>query len=227
MRWSDLAFLHWPIDPAQIRPMIPDVLEIDTFEDRAWLGIVPFRMEEVHLRFAPPIPTANAFPELNVRTYVRAGTRRGVWFFSLDAASSVAVRGARLMYNLPYFDAEMSVERHGERIEYRSQRVHGGAPPARLHAIYEPVGPVSLAEEGTLDHFLVERYCLFNVQHSGAAGYIDIHHQRWPLQPATADIGVNTMATAAGITLPETPPLVHFARTIEVLVWTHENLADG
>jgi uncharacterized protein YqjF (DUF2071 family) len=224
MRWTDLAFLHWPIDPAEIRPHIPDVLELDTFDGRAWLGIVPFRMQEVRLRFAPPIPTTHEFPELNVRTYVRAGNRAGVWFFSLDAASSLAVRGARMLYNLPYYDARMSVDRRGERIHYESQRVHRDAPPARLQVSYEATGAEYRAQPGTLDHFLVERYCLFNVQHSGEVGYIDIHHHPWPLQPAVADIGVNTMALAAGLTLPDMPPLVHFARTLEVLVWTHEQL---
>jgi uncharacterized protein YqjF (DUF2071 family) len=224
MRWTDLAFLHWPVDPAMLRPLIPAQLPIDTFDGQAWVGIVPFQMEDTRPRFTPAIPGISAFPELNVRTYVRVGDRAGVWFFSFDAASLLAVRGARALYNLAYFDAEMTIERRGEGVAYRSERVHANAPSARFRAVYEPTGPVYQAKPGTLDHFLVERYCLFNMNRSGEAGYIDIHHPPWPLQPAVATIELNTMALAAGITLPDTPPLVHFARSLQVLVWTHETL---
>ena len=130
MRWVDLVFLHWPVDAAVLRPMIPSQLELETFDGSAWLGIVPFRMEDVRLRFSPAIPGTSEFPELNVRTYVRYGERLGVWFFSLDAASRLAVRGARLLFNLPYYDADMAMRREGERVFYSSTRTHADAPPA-------------------------------------------------------------------------------------------------
>ena len=224
MRWDDLAFFHWPVDAAMLRPLVPARLDIETFDGKAWVGVVPFKMEDVRLRFTPPVPGVSAFPELNVRTYVRYGERTGVWFFSFDAASLLGVRGARVLYNLPYFDAAMSVESRGEDIVYQSERVHTGAPPARLKATYGPRGAVYEAERGTLDYFLVERYCLFNVDRSGRMGFIDIHHPPWPLQPADADIEHNTMALAAGITLPDTPPLVHFSRSQPTILWPHESL---
>ena len=224
MRWTNLAFLHWPVDPAIVRPLVPAQLSLDTFDGQAWVGVVPFRMEDTRVRFTPAVPGLSEFPELNVRTYVRVGDRAGVWFFSLDAGNPVAVRGARWLYNLPYFDAEMSIEARGEGVAYRSERVHRDAPPARFRAVYEPVGPVYMATPGTLDHFLVERYCLFNVDRNGDAGFMDIHHHPWPLQPATASIELNTMTLAAGIPLPDAAPLVHFARSLQVLVWTHQGL---
>jgi uncharacterized protein len=224
MRWVDLAFLHWRVDPDMIRPLIPPDLTLETFDGAAWVGVVPFRMEDVRLRFTPAIPGTSAFPELNVRTYVRAGERFGVWFFSLDAANQLAVRGARLLYNLPYYDAAMAVHEEGEGFVYESRRVHTGAPPAEFVGHYATAGPVYQAEQGTLDYFLVERYCLFMKSRRGELGYLDVHHLPWPLQPATARLDLNTMAAAAGIHLPADPPLVHFARDLEVLAWNRVTL---
>jgi uncharacterized protein YqjF (DUF2071 family) len=174
----------------------------------------------------PNLPGLSAFLELNVRTYVRFGTRFGVWFFSLDAANRIAVRGARTMFNLPYFDAEMSVDTIDGGIRYRSERVHPGAPSATFGATYGPAGPVYHANPGTLDYFLVERYCLFTMSERGELGALDVHHLPWPLQPAVATIDVNTMASAAGLALPDEPPIVHFARDIEVLAWNRVALID-
>ena len=224
MRWRDLAFLHWPVAPDVVHPFLPPGLELDLFDGMAWIGVVPFRMEEVRLRYSPSIPGISAFPELNVRTYARAGDRTGVWFFSLDAASRIAVRGARILFNLPYYDAEIRVEPHGEGVHYVSRRVHSGAPAAEFAGSYAPAGVPYEARPGTLDYFLVERYCLFTLSGSGELGYLDVHHHPWPLQPATVRIETNTMAAAAGIELPPSPPLAHFARDLEVVAWNRHSL---
>jgi uncharacterized protein len=224
MRWCDLAFLHWPVDPGMVRPLLPPALELDTFDGMAWIGVVPFRMEDVRLRFSPKLPGISAFPELNVRTYARAGERTGVWFFSLDAASRAAVRGARLLFNLPYYDAEIRLEHRGEAIEYDSHRVHADATPAQFAGSYAPAGAVYEPKAGTLDDFLVERYCLFTASESGELGYLDVDHHPWPLQPATVRIDTNTMASAAGIQLPAQAPIAHFARELEVVAWNRRSL---
>ena len=114
MDWVDLLFLHWPVDTAALRPHVPAELELETFDGAAWVGVVPFRMARTRARFAPPVPTARDFPELNVRTYVRRRGEGGVWFFSLDAASRMAVEVARRWFGLPYFRARMACEAQGE-----------------------------------------------------------------------------------------------------------------
>jgi len=200
--------------------MIPPPLAIDTFGGQAWIGVVPFRMEGVRLRGAPSVPTTGAFPEINVRTYVRAADRAGVWFFSLDAASRLAVRGARYLYNLPYFDAEITLRSEGGAIHYDSKRVHRDAPPATFLARYRPVGDGYETEPGTLDHFLVERYCLFMFDARRGLGLLDIDHQPWRLQPGAVDLAANTMVDPIGITLPHVQPLVHVASALDVRAWT-------
>lgn len=217
--WHDLLFAHWPVPADRLRARIPESLELDTFEGRAWLGVVPFRMTGVRLRWTPPLPGLSAFPELNVRTYVRHRDRPGVWFFSLDATNAFAVAAARAWFHLPYFRARMSCEREGEVICYGHERTHTGAPPARFAGRYAPTGPVFRAERGTLEHWLAERYCLYAASADGTLRRADIHHAPWALQAATATIETNTMAAAHGLELPPEPPVLHFARRQDVVVW--------
>jgi uncharacterized protein YqjF (DUF2071 family) len=217
--WHDLLFAHWPVPMAALRSQIPASLEIDTFDGAAWVAVVPFRMSGVRLRGTPSVPWLSAFPELNVRTYVKRDGKPGVWFFSLDAANAVAVKIARRWFNLPYFRAEMQIQKHGDWLEYNSVRTHHGASPAELVCKYRPTAPPKSPVPGSLEHFLTERYCLYTANASGRLIRGEIHHAPWALQLAEAEFAKNSMAHAAGITLPNTPPLLHFAAGQDVIVW--------
>jgi len=222
--WHELLFAHWPVGAAQLRPLIPAGLEVDVFEGKAWLGVVPFRMSGVRLRGTPAVPGLSAFPELNVRTYVVAGGKPGVWFFSLDAANGIAVAVARAWFHLPYFRARMSCTERNGWIEYQSERVHGGAPSAKLRGRYRASGEVFASRRGTLEHFLTERYCLYAQDAKGRLIRGEIHHAPWPLQPAQAEFTANTMAQAAGVTLRPAEPVLHFAKRLDVVVWQPQHL---
>ena len=216
MRWIDLAFLHWRIPAERMRPLVPASLELDLFEGSAWVAVTPFRMTNVRPVFTPPIPTASDFPELNVRTYVRHLGRAGVWFFSLDATSWLAAMAARAAVSLPYFHARMNERRVGDEVEYDSVRTHPNAPAAEFRARYRPLGSVFRAEPESLDFWLTERYSLFAMR-ARQLLRLDIQHVQWPLQEAMVDIQRNTMASAAGITLPPEAPHVRFASQLDVV----------
>ena len=217
--WHDLLFAHWPVDVKALREHVPAGFEIDTFDGQAWIAVVPFRMTNVAPRGVPALPWISAFPELNVRTYVRVNGRPGVYFFSLDAANPVAVGVARALVHLPYFTADMEVQHKEGWISYRSSRKSTTGAPAELVARYRPVGLPLPPVEGTLEHFLTERYCLFTVDKAFHAFSLDIHHPPWPLQTAEAEIIVNTMADAAGIRLPSMAPLLHFSKRQDMVAW--------
>jgi len=216
--WHDLLFAHWPVDVGQLRAKVPEPFDLDLFDGTGWLGIVPFRMTNVTLRGVPSLPWISAFPELNVRTYVRVDDRPGIYFFSLDAGSRPAVCAARTLLNLPYYAALMAQASLGDFVEYDTHRT-GSSPPARFSARYRPIGSPSEAAPGTLEYFLTERYCLYNLNRRGAPYALEIHHPPWPLQSAEAEITLNTMAGAAGLTLPGTEPLLHFARRQDMVAW--------
>ena len=211
--WHDLLFAHWAMEPDVLRALVPRELPIDVFEGRAFVGVIPFLMTNVAPRgvFAARM----AFPELNVRTYVVVDGKPGVYFFSLDAASRLAVATARSLFGLPYFLAAMEHRREGGSIRYSSRR---RATSAEFVASYEPVGAARLAERASLEYFLTERYCLYTARR-GTVRRVDIQHPPWMLQDARAQIETNTMAAAAGITLPAIEPHLLFAERQDVVTW--------
>jgi uncharacterized protein YqjF (DUF2071 family) len=219
MQWHDLLFMHWPVPVTAIRAYIPSALAVDTFDGWAWIGVVPFRMADVAPRFVPAVPWLSAFAELNVRTYVTIGGKPGVWFFSLDAENPVAVELARDIFHLNYYTARMRCVREGGEVRYQSIRTYAGAPPAALTARYRPTGPIYHSEPGSLESFLTDRYCLYAANRRGRVARGDIHHAPWPLQPAEVEIEHNTMTEQIRLALPDTRPLLHFARRLDVVGW--------
>jgi uncharacterized protein len=219
--WHDLLFVHWPLAISVLRPLVPPELELDGFDGIGWLAVVPFHMTNVAPRALPALPWVSAFAELNVRTYVTHQNKPGVYFFSLDAANSLAVAMARAMFHLPYYRATMSVRAERGWIGYESRRT-GDARGGHFKGRYQPVGPVFHAAPGTLQYFLTERYCLYTVDHARRVRRLEIHHPPWPLQPAKATIDANTMPDANGIKTPTMPPLLHFAKRQDVITWLPE-----
>jgi uncharacterized protein len=213
--WENLLFAHWPVAPSALRPLIPSGLSLDMFAGEAWVGVVPFRLSHLAPRGAAG-RVGLGFPELNVRTYVTIEDKPGVWFFSLDAASILAVIGARAAYHLPYFWAAMDIGEDGEWITYRSQRRFRAA--ARFVGRYRPIGPVCESAPESLERWLTARYCLYARDRSGHLFRAEINHPPWPLQVATAEIRENTMAAAHGISLAGSP-LLHFSRRVDMVTW--------
>lgn len=219
MVWHDLLFMHWPVPAALLRPLLPDSLEIDSFEGTAWLGVVPFRMSDMHPRYLPALPWLSSFAEINLRTYVSVRGARGVWFFSLDAANPLAVSIARAAFYLPYFTAKITASSSGGQIHYASERSHRGAPPAGFRASYAGAGDNFKAARGSLEYFLTERYCFFSADGRGSIWRTDISHDPWPLQPAEAEVAVNAMSRQIDVAFPDAPPLLYFAKRLKVLAW--------
>lgn len=220
MRWCDLLFAHWVTDAARLRNLIPRELELDLFEGQAYVGAVPFRMEGVKPRGIPAVPGLHAFPELNLRTYVTLGGKPGVWFFSLDAGQKLAVRAARRFFHLAYFDAKFEIEvSPGGTVSYSAVRTHRGAPSAKFSASYYPVGEPYTSNNGSLDSWLTDRYCLYSADPAGRVYRGDINHEPWPLQRAAAEVRVNRLGDWLGIEMKGPPQTLHFAKSLDVKAW--------
>ena len=216
--WHDLLFAHWPVGVRELREQVPVGLELDLFEGQAYIGVIPFHMTNMAPRGVPSVPFVSAFTELNVRTYVTVGGKPGIYFFSLDANSTVAVTAARTLFHLPYFLASMTVDVGVEEVSYRSRRT-SDTRQAELACTYRPAGPTYHARRGSLDWFLTERYCLYTLDSSNHVCRLEIHHAQWPLQRAEARFEINTMAEAAGLRLPSVAPVLHFARRQDMVAW--------
>jgi uncharacterized protein YqjF (DUF2071 family) len=224
--WEDLLFAHWRVSVADLRRVVPSELPLDTFDGGAWIGVTPFLVRGLRPRLTPPLPLVSRFAELNVRTYVTIGGQPGIYFLSLDAASWLAVFGARRLFRLPYFRARMAVRRRGGEIAYASRRMSFDGEPAAFDGSYSPNGPTFEAATGSLEYFLTERYCLYTLDERQRVHRADIHHPPWPLQNAGAELRHNSMGAPLGIALDE-EPLLHYARRQDVLVWPLNRVGPG
>jgi len=223
MSWHDLLFAHWSFEPESVRRLLPNGVELDTFDGLAWVAVVPFRMTGVAPRGVPAIPWMSAFPELNVRTYVKVDDKPGVWFFSLDATNAVAVRVARMAFHLPYMDARMSIQTEGDGYNYSSVRTHRGESPANFRGKYTPMGEPFVAQPGSLEHFLTARYCLYTADGRGRVLRGEIDHPPWSLHFAELEITENTMLDPLSLECVG-PPNLLFAKDIAVRAWSNERV---
>ena len=219
MRWQQLLFLHWRVPAESLRPHLPNGLAVDSHDGSAWLGVVPFEMAATRFRLLPRIPGSHTFPELNLRTYVRAGDRAGVWFFSLDAASRLAVEGARWSFGLPYFAAHMQCNRDGDEVHYQHVRRDRRGPAASFAALWRANGPARTSAPGTLEHFLTERYCLFALRR-GVLLRGDIAHRPWQLAPAELALEHCDMTRLLDLQLAGAPESALVAQPLDVAAWS-------
>ena len=218
-RWHDVLFAHWSLPPVRLRGLVPPQMELDTFDGKAWVGLVAFRMSGIRLRGLPPVPRLSSFPELNLRTYVRVGDRAGVHFLSLDGDSRLGVTVARRWFRVPYYRAKASLDRQDDAIHYTCRRQHKGAPAVRFKGSYAPVGDIRRVEAGTLAHWLVERYCLFTLDARGRIIVGEIHHPPWEVREARLQARENTMGAGVGLELAATPEHVVFSPEQEAVFW--------
>jgi uncharacterized protein len=210
--WEELLFAHWRVPAEELRKHVPAGLEVEEFDGSGWVGVTPFRLTGLRGRGMLPLPYVSEFLELNVRTYVTAQEKPGIWFFSLDASSRVAVELARRTYRLPYFHARMSATRRADWIAYECSRIDEAGRV--FSGRYRPEGAVFHAEPGTLEWFLTERYCLYTTDR-GALARAEIHHELWPLQQAEAEV---ELVSISPVEL-RGDPLLHFSRRQDVVIW--------
>lgn len=216
--WHHLLFLHWEVPAETIQKTLPESLEVDTFEGRAFVGVVPFTMRDVAPWWSPSVPGISNFHELNVRTYVhRKGRDPAVWFYSLDAANRLPVLLARALWHLPYHHARMRLSVGQGQIGYSSERRKKAPKPAMLEARYEVAQRLGPSAPGTLEHFLAERYLLYAKK--GDALYVgQVHHKPYPLHRARVVELRQTMVEAAGFEA-KGEPMAHYAPFVDVDVF--------
>ncbi|MFC7133466.1 MULTISPECIES: YqjF family protein [Salinibaculum] len=223
MEWRDVLFASYPVDPAVVRPHVPERFELDTFEGDAYLSVVPFVIADIRPK-GLPAALGLTTPELNLRTYVTCDGAPGVYFFNLDADDVLGVLGARLFNQLPYYFADMEYD-PGPPIRFESRRTTPGARPCRFAGTYGPDGDPFQPEPGTREHFLTERYRYFTETGNGTVRYADIEHEPWTLSPATWDVRENTIFAANGFDEPDADPVLSYSRGVTVSASTSKQWA--
>jgi uncharacterized protein YqjF (DUF2071 family) len=219
-RWRQLLFMHWPVPVAALRRAVPRAFELDLHEGTAYVGVVPFAMQAVRPNLLPA-PMSLDFLETNVRTYVHRHGEPGVYFFSLEAASRLAVAAARAAFALPYHFAKMRLEQAQGVVRYRSQRLSDGATLGVSYRVAEALGP---SQPGTLEHFLIERYLLFT-EREGSALRGQVHHEAYPVHRAEVLAVRDQLVSAAGLPpVVGLPALAHYSPGVDVDVFALERV---
>jgi len=213
--WEHLLFMHWRVYSAFIEPHLPKGLELDTFDGEPWISIIPFRVGKMRIRKMPPLPFMYPFVEVNVRTYVKRDGIPGVYFFSMDASKLLAVLGARFA-TLPYFHAKMKLKKKGKKFNFKSIRKDKEKETLKLS--YQPSGKLFIPEEGTIDHWLMNRFALWSYKYDTLFRG-DIHHKQWKVQHADLDIDKETITSFMPNNASISKPLAHYAKSKRVLIW--------
>lgn len=213
MVWRDLLFMHWPVDPDHLQSLLPEGLEADIHDGKAWIGLVPFTMDHVRMWFFPRVPGFTRFHECNVRTYVKCNGVPGVWFFSLDAANPLAVWTARLIWKLNYVFARFKVKSEEDLCTYEVKRPSG----AHSRIQWRVGDELPPAEVGSIEHFLTERYCLYSASRGRVWRGI-VNHEPWKLCKAEVPELDDQLVAKAGLQV-DGPPLCHAARPVHVHGW--------
>jgi uncharacterized protein YqjF (DUF2071 family) len=217
-RWNHLLFAHWPVPADSLRARLPPGLELDFYEGQAWLSIHPFVITDLRARGLPPIPGWSSFPEVDVRTYAVLNGKPGVWYFGMYAPRPLLAAAARLVYHMPYFAADVEASREGDRFQVGC-RADEDVGAAEWEAAYRPTSEARELAEGTLDHWLLERWAMFTADRSGAVHVTEIHRLPWLVREVEAEIRRNTLAASLGLDLPPDDALLHFSDGADVLIW--------
>jgi len=234
---QDALFVNYAVDPAALRPLLPERFSIDLYGGAAWLTIPPFYVAHLRGNSTPPLPVISSFASVVVRTCVTCDGKPGLFVFSVDAGSLGSVWTARLFWRLPFWHAKVrmrgfTLTRHRLRtprsldVQFEAERLHGpkaGAGAARFRAVYKAVSEPAIPHTGTLERFLIDRYCIYT-QSKKSLYRIENHHLPFMLQQGEVEMGVNTLCEPLGLTLPENPDAVFYARNLRLLTWPAEKL---
>jgi uncharacterized protein YqjF (DUF2071 family) len=234
---QDALFVNYAVDPAALRPLVPERFSIDLYGGAAWLTVTPFYVSHLRGNSIPPLPVVSSFGSVVVRTCVTCDGKPGLYVFSADSGSLGAVWTARLFWRLPFWHAKVrmrgyTVTRHSLRaprtldVRFDAERLHGpkaGASAAQLRAVYNAVSEPAIPRAGTLEQFLIDRYCLYT-RSKNSLYRIENHHLPFMLQRAQVALEANTLCEPLGLTLPANPDAVFYVRNLRLLVWPAEKL---
>lgn len=215
--WSDVLFAHYPVNREALQKLVPNELPLDTFNGVGWVSIVPYFMSSMRLRGLPPIPGMNRFPGFNVRTYVKVNGKPGIYFFSLTAANWFAANTAKIFFRLPYVYVDSDLKNFNHIVRFKSIRKNDSG--MQLSCNYQSISNPFLAEKGSLDEWLVERYSLYTVSKKGVPLCANIMHHPWLLEKAGAEFHQNSIVSNFHIKPETNKPILHYSKKAVVRIW--------
>lgn len=213
-QWRDLAYIHWAYEPAVVQALLPEGIDVDTFDGKAWVGLIPFSMRNISFPFIPPVPYFGSFPEVNVRTYVKRNGVPGVWFFSLDVNRLIPAVFARTTYFIPYCWGKAS----HKKVEVKLITSVARRWPSKSSSHIELSIGERIESPSDLAHFLSARWGLYSKGFGGKLRYAPVDHEQWQLYEASI-VGLDDhLVTAAGLPAPTGEAHVMFSPGVSVRI---------
>ena len=213
-QWRDLAYIHWEYEPEEVQALLPAGIEVDTFDGKAWVGLIPFSMRNISFPLIPPVPYFGSFPEVNVRTYVKRNGVPGVWFFSLDVNRLIPAFFARATYFIPYCWGKASHKKTEAKLLTSVARRW----PSKSSSHIELSIGERIESPSELAHFLSARWGLFSQGFGGRLRYAPVDHEQWELYSASIDMLDDKLVTAAGLPAPRGEAHVMFSPGVSVRI---------
>ena len=221
-QWRYLTFMHWEVSPKLLYPYLPKGIELDLFEGKGYIGLIPFLMKDVHPRLLFPVDGISNFPEFNIRTYVKVKNKPGVFFLTLDAQSYITCLYAPYAYGLPYNYCKGNITVENKKYIWNSYRRKRGFELSGFSMIKSEA---IIPDKGSLEEFLFERYCLFSIRNKKICiGYTK--HNPWSVHRAHAKLVTNNLTKSfkLGIKNLLEPELVHISTGVYVNAWSLQNI---
>ena len=212
--WNDAVFLHWEVPFDDLRALVPEELELDHFEGKYYVSIVAFQMEKIRPRYLPAVSFISNFYEINVRTYVTAEEKPGVYFLNIEASSSLSAFVCRSLSGLPYEKANI----------IRTEKSYISLNKKKKFDLNLKFEPNNLKyEKSQLDFWITERYCLYLVSKSKIFRF-QTHHREWEIQQIT--ISNLELKYHVGELRFEADNLnsYHYSKGVKVIAWNKEVL---
>jgi uncharacterized protein YqjF (DUF2071 family) len=173
--WLDVIFVHFRIAPEKLAPLVP--LPLDLYRGDAYVSLVAFTQSRLRPtmggRFGEMLVSPLAQHEfLNVRTYVRHGGNRGIFFMAEWIPNHLAAFIGPRTYGLPYRLGRLKYDGMRREIEAAGLRlaISAGAPMGET--------PTSQGADD-FDDFVLERYSAFT-HRKGVIRRFDVEHMPWP-----------------------------------------------
>jgi uncharacterized protein len=171
--WNNLLMLNYSVDPSLLEPLVPAGTELDMFEGKTYISLVGFEFNRTRvLGFA--VPFHQNFEEVNLRFYVRRGSKRGVVFIRELVPRYAVAAIARWAFNENYSCVPMSHRIEPGNAEY-AWKLGSDACVMRI----ETQGESFLPREGSLSQFITEHYWGYASQKGGGCLEYEVQHPPW------------------------------------------------
>ena len=213
-QWNDVLMLHWSVPASLIENLLPDGVELDTFNGQAWISLAAFTVSGVRGRYIFPLPYFSSFEEINLRTYVIADFKPGIYLLSVETNKSLVALLTRIFTGIPYVKSTIL------RID---DRLYAKLPAKKQSLNLRFCDNVKPLRKDVLDYWLTERHCLY--QNVGRTLYrFDIHHNEWEMKNIKLKIA-HINYCAGGFNTSGIPPeRLHYCKKLEVLFWSREEV---